>query len=235
MDVLKKQMEGMEANILKHQETLSKQLSDVVKDLGAWREKMEGEISSLKEGQTTMEARIIGVEEKLLRESIKDTLLQEVREEFVEQKQRLIRMCNIILMGVPESTEGLNVAAQLMKVIVPEWVGPLHDNRIGDPEGRKPRPIRINLSTVQQKTQALKNCSMLKDRTEFKTISVRKDLTRQEQTEWKEKSKARVVKGTGATSSERMATRLSKRKNDCEHDSQQSKIHRVDVSNMETN
>ncbi|OXA41558.1 Transcription elongation factor GreA [Folsomia candida] len=150
MDILKKQMEGMEANILKHQETLSKQLSDVVKDLVAWRERIEGEISSLKEGQTKMEARIIGVEEKLSHGSIKDTLLKE-------------------------------------------------------------------------------------GRTKFNTILVRKDLTRQEQAEWKEKSKARAVKGTGATSSERMATRLSKRKNDYELDSQQPKLHRVDVTSMQMN
>ncbi|OXA38452.1 hypothetical protein Fcan01_26846 [Folsomia candida] len=216
MDVLKKQMEGMEANIL---ETLSNQqqeiqtsLPDVVKDLNAWRDKIEVDLSDLKEGQISMEARMSNVEGKLSHDSIEDTLLQEVREEFIEQKQRLIRMC-IILMGVPESTEGLNVAAQLMKTIVPGWVGPLQENRI-----------------VEQKSQALKNCSKLTDRTEFKTISVRKDLRREEQAQWKEQSTGRTAKDSGATSAARMGTRLSKWHNDGELDSQQPKIHRVEAA-----
>lgn len=116
-----------------------------------------------------------------------------VREEIQEQKRRIIRMPNIVMMGVPETSEGLQCAKDIIKIIAPHFSGEVADNRIGDPNGRKPRPLRISFHSATEKNAALAMCRKLAGMEKYSSISVRKDLTKQEQVEWRAKSDARRV------------------------------------------
>lgn len=135
------------------------------------------EVSKIKAKTDNLEKRIDGVEADVVRE------MAAVREELKEQQQRVIRMSNLVLMGVPESGEGLKLAVKLMGVIYPTWTGPLIDNRIGVPNKKGPRPLRIPLPSASERAKALRECVKLKDHREFDKISVRRDLTKIQQQE----------------------------------------------------
>ena len=119
-----------------------------------------------------------------------------IREEIQEQKRQIMRMSNLVLMGVPESAEGLTTAKDIMKIVAPTWGGTLQDIRIGDPSGRKPRPLRVTFSTAAEKNLALNNCKKLAGMELYKNISIRKDLTKLQQQEWKEKASQRETRGS---------------------------------------
>ncbi|OXA62828.1 hypothetical protein Fcan01_00211 [Folsomia candida] len=84
-----------------------------------------------------------------------------VREEIQEQKRRIIRMSNIVMMGVPETTAELQIAKDIVKIIAPGFSGAIVDNRIGDSSGRKPRPLRISFHSAAEKNAALSMCKKL--------------------------------------------------------------------------
>lgn len=82
-----------------------------------------------------------------------------VREEIKVQSRRMHKIMNIVMMGVPETCEGIKTAEKVMQVILPSWNGPLPDVRIGDPNRPKnsyPRPLRITCRTAVEKATALK-------------------------------------------------------------------------------
>ncbi|OXA54070.1 hypothetical protein Fcan01_11100 [Folsomia candida] len=103
---------------------------------------MLGEMRKLIDKVTRVEQRQDDLEEKvkLLTADIHNEFLP-VREEIQEQKRRIIRMSN---MGVPESSEGLQSAKDIIKIIAPHFSGEVADNCIRDPKGKKPRPLRIS-------------------------------------------------------------------------------------------
>src|SRR5581483_1029458 len=106
-----------------------------------------------------------------------------MREEIVEQKRRIMRLPNLIMMGVPESEEGFLLAEEVLKVIYPEWSGKVKDFRIGKQNGTTMRPLRITFPNSMERNQALKGCKNLKHHPHLSKISVRKDLTKEEQIE----------------------------------------------------
>jgi hypothetical protein len=181
---MEKLMEGMENR-------LQQSLKGMKESFELWRQKVDNDIATLQSNQINLNERVSaleGADADLDREK----LLKDVRDEFQEQRQKIIRLNNIVLMGVEESADGVKLAEELLKLIVPNWVGPLVEIRVGDPAGKLPRPIRVSLSNLLQKTATLKNCKQLKNRAEFNKISVRKDLTKKEQAEWREKAKDRA-------------------------------------------
>jgi hypothetical protein len=181
---MEKLMEGMENR-------LQQSLKGMKESFELWRQKVDNDIATLQSNQINLNERVSaleGADADLDREK----LLKDVRDEFQEQRQKIIRLNNIVLMGVEESANGVKLAEELLKLIVPNWVGPLVEIRVGDPAGKLPRPIRVSLSNLLQKTATLKNCKQLKNRAEFNKISVRKDLTKKEQAEWREKAKDRA-------------------------------------------
>lgn len=170
---------------------LQQSLKGMKESFELWRQKVDNDIATLQSNQINLNERVSaleGADADLDREK----LLKDVRDEFQEQRQKIIRLNNIVLMGVEESANGVKLAEELLKLIVPNWVGPLVEIRVGDPAGKLPRPIRVSLSNLLQKTATLKNCKQLKNRAEFNKISVRKDLTKKEQAEWREKAKDRA-------------------------------------------
>jgi hypothetical protein len=188
---MEKLMEGMENRLQQSNNQLNNQLKGMKESFELWRQKVDNDIATLQSNQINLNERVSaleGADADLDREK----LLKDVRDEFQEQRQKIIRLNNIVLMGVEESANGVKLAEELLKLIVPNWVGPLVEIRVGDPAGKLPRPIRVSLSNLLQKTATLKNCKQLKNRAEFNKISVRKDLTKKEQAEWREKAKDRA-------------------------------------------
>lgn len=143
-------------------------------------------VDAVEKKQESLEVRLSLVESGLS-EGISD-----VREEIREQKRRIIRMSNIVVMGIPESDEGLALAQNLLTIIAPSPLGTIPHTRVGDPNGRKPRPLRVSFSSAAARNEVLKNCKKLKGLSQFQGVSVRRDLTKVEQEEWRAKSVART-------------------------------------------
>jgi len=114
-----------------------------------------------------------------------DKMRQNVFTDIKEQNQRLIRKCNLIIMGIAENTEGKDLLNSLLEIILPPGVNPLVTERVGVLKEGKPaiRPLRIVLPTTQHCRITLKNCGLLKNKQEFKKISIQKDLTKVQQDE----------------------------------------------------
>lgn len=116
-----------------------------------------------------------------------------LKDDAREQYQKLLRMSNIILMGVPETDAGLQLANNLLNFLHSEWKGPIVDRRVGDPTQNqgKPRPLRIPVKHSLMRDEIIFNCSKLKGKAEFAGISVRRDLTKKEQLEWRNQGELR--------------------------------------------
>lgn len=159
-------------------------------------------VSILEKRQDSLEERVNNLDGQVWNE------VQALREEIKEERRKIIRLPNIVLMGVPESQEGLEKAKQILAIIAPTFTAPLLDKRIGDANGKKPRPLRVSLATANDKQAALRNCKKLKGLKQFESVSVRKDLTKAEQKQWREKF-----------SGDKRVTRREKRKQDGMDDS----------------
>jgi len=114
--------------------------------------------------------------------------VDKIRAEFMEQRDRLIRLNNLVIYGVPESSDGLSLATDLMKILLPSFNGPVVDVRLGpkpmNPAATtRPRPLRIALNSANEQIIALKNRRKLKGMDIFKGISLNQDLTKKQQEE----------------------------------------------------
>lgn len=181
-------------------------------------------VADLEKRQDKIESRIDTVANEMHVE------IATVREEIHEQSRRMHKIMNIVMMGVPESEEGIKAAHSIMKIIVPSWCDEIPDIRIGDPNRPNqsiPRPLRITCRSAQGKISALKNCTLLKGLDQYKTISVRKDLTKQQQAEWKAQAVERQSRRATRSQSS------SKRKHSDTGSSPSSKEIRMDTGNSD--
>jgi hypothetical protein len=110
-----------------------------------------------------------------------DKQINQLRDEMHETQRKMARMSNIVLFGVPERQEGLDLALSLMNLLVPEWTGNLDDDRIGADTAPKPRPLRIRLDNYSQKRKALSSKRKLASCPQYHGISVQPDMTKTEQ------------------------------------------------------
>jgi len=153
------------------------------------------DLKTMNERYDRLEGRIAAVEDRLnddldeLKRTLADDAIKLLREEFVEQRERLTRLTNIILYGVPENTAGLNTAENLVKILLPSFTGPLIDASIGPSPAAsstsKPRPLRVSLNNVNDQKLAMSNRGKLRGLDQFKGISLKKDLTKRQQQELK--------------------------------------------------
>jgi hypothetical protein len=117
-----------------------------------------------------------------------DEKIRELKEQVQEERRKLIRLSNVVLFGVAETKEGLEIATRLISVLLPDWKGQIEDDRIGSADSSKPRPLRIKLDNYQQKRKALSSKRKLAKFPEFEGISVQPDMTKTEQKMSKERS-----------------------------------------------
>jgi hypothetical protein len=105
----------------------------------------------------------------------------EVEDQIKEGQMRMMKLSNLIIMGVPKDRRGTTTVREILKIILPEFDRPIVENRVGDPKTSKiPRPIRIALSSFDEKRFALDNCRKLKGHNEFKGILAKPDLTKRQ-------------------------------------------------------
>ncbi|OXA43193.1 hypothetical protein Fcan01_22044 [Folsomia candida] len=183
---------------------LSNIISNKFEDLS---KELLNKVGSIVDRVTILEKRQDRIEKKIdeVAPDVHSEIAQ-VREEMQEQTRRIHKVLNIVMMGVPETKEGIAAATKVMGIILPAWTEALPNIRIGDPNRKSPhpRPLRVTLRNAQEKSEALRNCWKLKDHQDLKTIAVRRDLTRKQQEEWKDNySRERTSKMTTRQDSKR--------------------------------
>lgn len=136
--------------------------------------------------------------------TIKTTIkaLDSTQSSLQEQQERLKRMNNIIVMGVPESSDAVPTLQNLMNIILPGHNLNLNEWRLGKPEEGKVRPCRIQLNCNNDVRRAIANRSFLKDKPEFSSIYVKPDETRAQQMQSKAKREQRIANQPHASQSQ---------------------------------
>jgi len=109
--------------------------------------------------------------------------MDDLEEKFKEEHLRIANKTNIILMGVPETDDGLKKAKQLMTIIMPTNTPTVTNYRLGKQSRKGPRPLRISLSSEAERRKALSNCHLLKDNPDLAGVSVKPQLTRKQRLE----------------------------------------------------
>jgi len=104
----------------------------------------------------------------------------QINHSIKEDQDILRRINNLIIMGAPESPEGLSLVKDLFQIILPDKQVLVRDHRLG-PANDKPRPLRIYLDNAGDKRTALNNCKKLKGIDHLKNLSVKQDLTKAQQ------------------------------------------------------
>lgn len=152
-------------------------------------ENVSDRLTHMEKTYATMEPRIQGAEkevEKVWEEvkTIKQNLADQnddLQKLVKEEAQKLIKRNNLVLIGVPETPEGFEKVKSLLQLILPDHHINIINDRLGKPRSdEKPRPLRITLNTFSDKLIALNNCKLLKNKQEFKGISVKSDLTKRQ-------------------------------------------------------
>jgi hypothetical protein len=97
--------------------------------------------------------------------------IRRLHEQLNEEKERLRRAHNILLMGIPETEDGLQQAADTMNLILPNIRVTIVNQRVGLIPTTNPRPLRIFLSNAAEVRTALNQSKLLKTNPSFRNIS----------------------------------------------------------------
>ena len=122
----------------------------------------------------------------------RNVLLETQNEERIQQRQRDARAKNIIIHGIPESLvnqkeHDANVVNELINLL-DYRVAPSNINRVGRQKEQGSRPIKLIMSTLNDKESAMKSLGKLKDAPEnFRKICVTDDYTQEERESIREK------------------------------------------------
>jgi len=135
-------------------------------------------------------------------EDVKSSI-KDCRDDIKEQTDRIKRRDNLIVMGIPENTEGEEMLTELITLILPDYYMMVMHDRVGPKKenANHPRPIRLFLQNPKMKSTALKNCKLLKNHIRLQKVSVRKDLTKIEQLE--KKNSPRVTRSASQRANKR--------------------------------
>ena len=118
---------------------------------------------------------------------------ENMQEMMQEMDQRMFRNANIMIFGLPESSDGTieerkdrdssSVESLLNKMDVEDCS--IVTRRIGKPRNDKPRPLRVTGLTLSKKYEILRKARSLKGQEEFKGVFFNPDLTPRQQREAK--------------------------------------------------
>lgn len=196
-------MDSMECRLIDAIKDVKSELKNELVNRFKWLENqfgaLQGTVEQITTKQQELEIRVdqLGtqVDVKLTQATAGvDKQITDLRDEMHEHQRKMFRMSNIVLFGVPERKEGLDLALSLMKLLVPEWKGTLEDDRIGAVTAQKPRPLRIRLDNYAQKRRALSSKRKLASCPQYRGISVQADMTKAEQ----QKKKATRIQTTNS-------------------------------------
>jgi len=169
---------GMKSNV----EGLHKKFDEFREDIKVIKHRL----ATVETAQDSLKSRVASLEKENLghdkenRQTRKQLASTEMR--LQEEIDRVKRSTNIILFGVPETEDGVSVAMYLLNTLIPHSATSYPMIRLGKPNesgnaDTSPRPLKVSHSSFGERALALRNCRLLKDRDEFKGISVRPDET----------------------------------------------------------
>ncbi|CAL8149319.1 unnamed protein product [Orchesella dallaii] len=152
--------------------------------------------------------------------------LGHMQRQLKEQQDRIKRLNNIVVMGIPEDEMELQTLHNVMQVIMPGNNLRLRakEMRIGIEMDSKTRPIRVQLNCNNDVWTALGRGKELKAYSEFDNIYIRKDNTRVEREE-----RAKKRPGPYMTRAHTLAT-ATKRGGTSDEGAPAPKMHRMDTT-----
>lgn len=155
---------------------------------------LANKVQALEESNEKMDSRVSSLESKANNQS-------NVKEEL----ERMKRASNLMLFGVPETEDGVALAENLLRLLLPSHVGPFLMRRQESKANasKRPGPLKVMLSNYEERRIALSNKTKLNGMDCYRGISVQPDRTKQQ----REDSKA-----TGKKSSKKPNTRSQSRK-----------------------
>lgn len=138
---------------------------------------MQKRMDSFETEQTQLKERMDGIESN----SIGREALTAQEDNFKEEMDKMRRASNLILFGVQESQEGMQLAESLLRLLLPHNPGPYVMTRHGEISDKKaPRPLRVHLNNSGERGIALSNKRLLKGKQQYKSISVNADRTKRQ-------------------------------------------------------
>jgi len=170
------------------------------------------DIRTLQDGQKTLERRASGLEDSVKTQLENHEKLVKITSDLEatvsdlrEEQDRIRRMNNVILFGIPKTKEGLVTAKNVMKVLLPEKEVTIDNSRVGAPNPTNTRPLRIALNNTVEVRTTMRNSSKLKTNRLYDGVYVKKDLTKNQQNERRMVTRSQ----THSTGSNKRALELS--------------------------
>ncbi|CAL8092578.1 unnamed protein product [Orchesella dallaii] len=154
--------------------------------------------------------------------------LGHMQKQLKEQQDRLKRLNNIVVMGIPEDENEIETLEKVMQVVMPLNNLRLRakEMRIGAAIEGKIRPIRVQMNCNNDVWSALSKSKDLKSYTEYENIYIRKDNTRAEREE-RAKYRANPYMTRAQTTATATASKRSRGNDD---EGPAPKINRMDTS-----
>mgnify|MGYP001147636944 CR=1 FL=1 len=114
------------------------------------------------------------------KQNFKEIMMSTRNEEIMEERDRKQRINNIIIHGKEENSEkkdDITFVKKLIQVCECDTVEVKNISRIGNASENKKRPIKIELHNEHEKEQIMNNLQKLKNRDDFKGVSITNDYT----------------------------------------------------------
>lgn len=195
---IEKDMEEIKAshsNMQKSLDGVVNRLTTIETDIGGIKQQQieqRADINKIQEEQSVQAQKMNDIQENNKKslermENIVKNL--EGRCDAVEEKNdRLWRGTNIILHGVPETDNAINIAKEVLEVIMPGKDLTRKISRFGK-EGiqNRVRPFRIRLSSTDEVMSALERSKKLREMEKFKFLYITKDETKAQQEQTKKR------------------------------------------------
>lgn len=114
----------------------------------------------------------INADHSVLKDEV-NNLQEKMQNDVHEEIRRLHKLHNLVIMDLPETDDGINLARKIIEILLPQSHTQIDivKNRIrkSDPlsDPSKPRPLEINLNNPTQSKTALSNCKKLAGYEEF--------------------------------------------------------------------
>jgi len=180
-------------------------------------------VSAVETNQNSTESQVNAIQTDL------NHINKAIGTEIHEQMNRYQRRLNIMVMGIPENADAAKTLKKLFEIIwpgqqLPPW------SRIGEEKPEKTRPVRITVGSAEERRTIFGNCKLLKNLVQFKGISVKKDLTKQQQAEVKHNYATRAV--TKENTLRNLKSRENKRKADSDDETGEPSQKRISHTNQ---
>lgn len=160
-------------SLLTTQNSILSRLDKIESDSKTMVEKQSHLEGSLDELKCKVDEDVQHLNQKI--ESEVKTIQADLQEEILKMR----KLSNLLIFGISEDAAGNQLLAELMQIISPTTnLANIRQERVGNNESKKPRPLRLKLSTQHERDLALKNKSKLKGNEKFAKVSIQKDLTK---------------------------------------------------------